>query len=90
MKILGKGAFGEVYHVIKNDTGEEFAMKKLNKLKMMSQNIIKYAMTEWNVLSIMNHPFIVKLNFAFQDDKFLYLILDYCKNGNFSEFLDIV
>jgi len=64
-KILGKGAFGEVYHVIKNDTGEEFAMKKLNKLKMMSQNIIKYAMTERNVLSIMNHPFIVKLNFAF-------------------------
>jgi len=65
MKVIGKGAFGEVYHVIKNDTQEEFAMKKLNKLKMMSQNIIKYAMTERNVLSIMNHPFIVKLNFAF-------------------------
>lgn len=78
MKILGKGAFGEVYHVIKKDSQEEFAMKKLNKVKMMSQNIIKYAMTERNVLSIMNHPFIVKLNFAFQDDKYLYLILDYC------------
>jgi len=54
-----------VYHVEKIDTGEEFAMKKLNKVKMMSQNIIKYAMTERNVLSIMNHPFIVKLNCAF-------------------------
>jgi len=36
MKILGKGAFGEVYHVIKKDSQEEFAMKKLNKVKMMS------------------------------------------------------
>lgn len=36
LKVLGKGAFGEVYHVEKLDTGEEFAMKKLNKLKMMS------------------------------------------------------
>jgi len=51
--------------VLKVDSGEEFAMKKLNKAKMMSLNIIKYALTERNVLSIMNHPFIVKLNFAF-------------------------
>jgi serine/threonine-protein kinase MRCK len=36
LKVLGKGAFGEVYHVTKLDTGEDFAMKKLNKFKMMS------------------------------------------------------
>lgn len=36
IKVLGKGAFGEVYHVEKIDTGEEFAMKKLNKIRMTS------------------------------------------------------
>lgn len=40
-------------------------MKVLQKKKVMSQNIIRYALTERNVLSTIGHPFIVKLNFAF-------------------------
>jgi len=40
-------------------------MKVLRKDKIMGQNLIKYAMTERNVLSYVKHPFIVSLNFAF-------------------------
>lgn len=44
-------------------------------------------MTERNVLSITNHPFIVKLSYAFQTVDKLFLILDYCPGGDLSEHL---
>lgn len=44
-------------------------------------------MTERNVLSVTNHPFIVKLNYAFQTYDKLFLILDYCPGGDLAEHL---
>lgn len=75
---LGKGSFGEVFLVEKITSKKLFAMKVLRKEKILSQNLTRYAQTERNVLSIMNHPFIVKLSYAFQTDTRLYLLLDYC------------
>lgn len=48
--------------------------------------MVGYAKTERNVLSIMNHPFIVRLNNAFQTGKKLFLILDYCPGGDLGKF----
>jgi serine/threonine protein kinase len=62
---LGTGSFGEVYLVEKISNGEYYAMKVLTKAKIMGHNLTRYAMTERNVLSIADHPFIVKLNYAF-------------------------
>ena len=75
--MLGKGSFGEVYLVERITTKKLYAMKVLKKDRIVKQNLTRYAKTERNVLSIMNHPFIVGLNFAFQTDIKLYLILDY-------------
>jgi hypothetical protein len=69
---LGKGSFGEVYLVQKINTKEKFAMKVLRKERIMGQNLLKYAIAERNVLSLSNHPFIVKLNFAFQTSSKLF------------------
>ena len=41
----------------------------------------KYVTIENNILKMVNHPFVVKLNFAFQNDKKLYFIMDYCAGG---------
>ena len=57
-------------------------MKVLDKRKISEQNIFKYAMVERNVLSIINFPFIVKLNYAFQTSQKLFLLLDYAPGGN--------
>lgn len=44
-------------------------------------------MTERNVLGLTNHPFIVKLNYAFQTPEKLFLLLDYCPGGDLGEHL---
>lgn len=86
--LIGKGSFGEVYLVEKIDTKKLFAMKVLSKDKITGNNLVKYATAERNVLSITDHPFIVRLNFAFQNEDKLFLILDYCPNGDLSAYLD--
>lgn len=77
-KLLGKGSFGEVYLVKKKNNPKFYAMKVLQKDRIINQNLVRYAKTERNILSIMNHPFIVKLNFAFQNEKRLFLVMDFC------------
>jgi hypothetical protein len=41
-------------------------VKVLDKGSIMRQNILRYAMTERKILSTVNHPFVVKLRYAFQ------------------------
>ena len=87
LALLGKGSFGEVYLVQKINTKEKYAMKVLRKERIMGQNLLKYAIAERNVLSLSHHPFIVKLNFAFQTSTKLFLILEYCPNGDLGKHL---
>lgn len=54
-----------MYLVEKISNGKYYAMKVLTKSKIMGHNLTRYAMTERNVLSIADHPFIVKLKYAF-------------------------
>ena len=54
----------------------------------MGQNLVKYAITERNVLSYTKHPFIVGLNYAFQTRDKLFLILDYCPGGDLGKILN--
>ena len=62
---LGKGSFGSVYFVEKVSDKLIHAMKVLEKEKILKQNLVRYAMTERNVLCLAKHPFIVSLNYAF-------------------------
>ena len=64
-------------------------MKVLMKNKVRAQNLTKYAMTERNVMSLMDHPFIVRLRYAFQTQDKLFLICDYCPGGDLSQYLEI-
>lgn len=57
-------------------------MKVLHKNKVMRNNLVRYAMTERNIMSLTNHNFIVKMHFAFQTTDKLFLIMDYCPGGD--------
>lgn len=57
-------------------------MKCLDKSAVLRQNILRYAMTERKILSTINHPFVVKLFFAFQTATKLILVMEYCPGGD--------
>lgn len=63
--MLGKGSFGQVFLMRKLDNDKLYAVKILDKNKVFSSNLIRYAFTERNILHKISHPFIVKLNYAF-------------------------
>jgi ankyrin repeat protein len=79
---LGKGSFGEVYLVEKKDSGVLYALKVLKKEKIIGSNLIRYAFAERNITLNITHPFIVKLNFAFQTPDKLAMVMDYCPHGD--------
>lgn len=56
-------------------------MKILKKTHLVKRRQIERTRTERKVLSVVNHPFIMKLHYAFQTDEKLYLVLDYCPGG---------
>ena len=64
-------------------------MKVLKKSKIAKNNLERYALTERNILSSVDHPFIVRLNYAFQTADSLYLVMDYCPGGDLSEYIHL-
>eukprot|EP00929_Paragymnodinium_shiwhaense_P083352 TRINITY_DN44375_c0_g2_i1.p1 TRINITY_DN44375_c0_g2~~TRINITY_DN44375_c0_g2_i1.p1 ORF type:complete len:800 (-),score=124.10 TRINITY_DN44375_c0_g2_i1:238-2637(-) len=85
VRLLGKGSFGEVFHVKHKRTRLEYAMKILQKSKIVRQNLLKYAMTERNVLSYIHHPYIVGLHYAFQTANHLVMVLEFCPRGSLQQ-----
>ena len=63
------------------ERGSMFAMKILKKTHLVKRRQIERTRTERKVLSAVNHPFIMKLHYAFQNPEKLYLVLDYCPGG---------
>jgi serine/threonine protein kinase len=89
-RILGVGGFGTVFLVQKRggaDDGRFYAMKMLEKARVIQNHVIQYTMTERSVLeAVGQHPFLTTLHYAFQSDSKLYLALDYVRGGDLLHF----
>ena len=81
LKLLGEGSFGKVYLVRKKDTGNLHAMKTLPKNQIEIKNQENHTKTERLLLEIINHPFIINLEYAFQTRENLYLITEFMQGG---------
>lgn len=82
IKFIGRGSFGRVYKVKLKNNGRIYAMKVLNKEVLIAKKQIRYAQSEANILKNANHPFILSLHFSFQTPTNLYMVIDYCPNGD--------
>ncbi|XP_026878787.2 ribosomal protein S6 kinase alpha-2 isoform X1 [Electrophorus electricus] len=84
LKVLGQGSYGKVFLVRKTkgtDTEQLYAMKVLRKATLKVRDRVRSKM-ERDILAEVNHPFIVKLHYAFQTEGKLYLILDFLRGGD--------
>lgn len=81
LKLLGEGSFGKVYLVRKKDTSKLHAMKILQKNQIQIKNQENHTKTERLLLEIINHPFIINLEYAFQTKDNLYLITEFMQGG---------
>lgn len=81
LKVVGKGSFGKVVQVKFKETGKIYAMKILKKSLLVQRKQLKHTDTERKILQKMDHPFIVSLQFGFQTENKLYMVLDYFTGG---------
>ncbi|KAJ7700121.1 AGC/NDR protein kinase [Mycena rosella] len=75
VKVIGKGAFGEVRLVQKTDTGKIYAMKTLKKEEMLKKDQLAHVRAERDVLAESVSDWIVQLYYSFQDPSYLYVRL---------------
>ncbi|XP_025113107.1 3-phosphoinositide-dependent protein kinase 1-like [Pomacea canaliculata] len=86
-KFLGEGSFSTVTLAKEVSTGKEFAIKVCNKQHLIRERKSEYAMREKAVLTMVNHPFIIKLFYTFQDVERLYFVLEYTSKKDLSHYL---
>jgi len=87
LTVIGRGAFGEVHvcRVIK--TGEIVAIKKIKKDLLAKKNQIIHVRNEQLFMSKVKSPWIVDLKASFQEDDFLYLVMEFLPGGDFMNLL---
>jgi len=85
--IIGRGAFGEVHVCREKKTGQIVAVKKIKKEVLMIKNQVIHVRNEQLFMSKVKSPWIVELKASFQEDDFLYLVMEYLPGGDFMNLL---
>ncbi|KAF5298969.1 hypothetical protein FQR65_LT09518 [Abscondita terminalis] len=81
IKTLGTGSFGRVMIVQHKPTKEYYAMKILDKQKVVKLKQVEHTLNEKRILQAISFPFLVSLRFHFKDNSNLYMVLEYVPGG---------
>ena len=81
--VIGNGAYARVIHVRHRETGDDFALKVINKKFLIAEKQAHSAIREKRILQTLFHPGIVKLYFTFQDENNLYFGMNMLPGGSF-------
>ena len=83
LRLIGAGSFGKVFLAnLKSDINKKYAMKILEKDKIIEWKQENNIFTEKYILQNLKHPFLSKLSYAFQDSEKLYLVTDFMPGGD--------
>ncbi|XP_073192112.1 rho-associated protein kinase 2 isoform X3 [Lepidochelys kempii] len=82
VKVIGRGAFGEVQLVRHKTSQKVYAMKLLSKFEMIKRSDSAFFWEERDIMAFANSPWVVQLFCAFQDDRYLYMVMEYMPGGD--------
>ncbi|KAG8625995.1 hypothetical protein KVT40_006396 [Elsinoe batatas] len=82
VKIIGKGAFGEVKLVQRKHDHKVYALKSLIKAEMFKKDQLAHVRAERDILANADSPWLVKLHTSFQDSTFLYMLMEFLPGGD--------
>jgi len=81
IRTLGTGSFGRVMIVQQKASKNYYAMKILDKQKVMKLKQVEHTLNEKRILQSVSFPFLVKLEFSFKDNSNLYMVLEFVGGG---------
>uniref|UniRef100_A0A3Q3KG94 Rho-associated protein kinase n=1 Tax=Monopterus albus TaxID=43700 RepID=A0A3Q3KG94_MONAL len=82
VKLIGRGAYGEVQLVRHKGSRQVYAMKQLNKFEMIKRSDSAFFWEERHIMAFSNSPWVVQLCCAFQDDRHLYMVMEFMPGGD--------
>ncbi|XP_036003220.1 rho-associated protein kinase 2 isoform X3 [Fundulus heteroclitus] len=82
VKLIGRGAYGEVQLVRHKASKKVYAMKQLSKFEMIKRSESAFFWEERHIMAFSNSPWIVQLCCAFQDDRHLYMVMEFMPGGD--------
>ncbi|KAL6721902.1 serine/threonine-protein kinase dbf2 [Lecanora helva] len=85
---VGQGGYGQVYLAAKKDTREVCALKVMSKKLLFKLDEVRHILTERDILTAAKSEWLVKLLYAFQDEKSIYLAMEYVPGGDFRTLLN--
>uniref|UniRef100_A0A0E0FIB2 non-specific serine/threonine protein kinase n=1 Tax=Oryza nivara TaxID=4536 RepID=A0A0E0FIB2_ORYNI len=80
-KLLGQGNFAKVYHARNVATGEEVAIKVMEKEKIFKSGLTAHIKREIAVLRRVRHPHIVQLYEVMATKLRIYFVMEYVRGG---------
>ena len=84
---IGKGKFGLVKLGINKETKKQVAIKIMAK-KDMDKSDLELAKTEIDILKISQHPNIIKLYDMYENENYIYIIMEYCSGGDLLSYFE--
>ncbi|KAK8099209.1 protein kinase DBF20 [Apiospora kogelbergensis] len=85
---VGQGGYGQVYLAQKKDTKEVCALKVMSKRLLFKLDEVRHVLTERDILTTAKSEWLVRLLYSFQDDKSIYLAMEYVPGGDFRTLLN--
>ncbi|XP_039543135.1 serine/threonine-protein kinase BRSK2 isoform X2 [Pimephales promelas] len=85
-KTLGKGQTGLVKLGVHCITGQKVAIKIVNREKL-SESVLMKVEREIAILKLIEHPHVLKLYDVYENNKYLYLVLEHVSGGELFDYL---
>ncbi|XP_018647759.1 LOW QUALITY PROTEIN: kinase [Schistosoma mansoni] len=86
-ELLGRGGFAQVYRAKSTITGQEVAIKMIDKKGMLQHRLANRVRREVEIHSRLKHPSILELYTCFEDENYVYLVLEICHNGELQTYI---